>query len=131
MVGDTSFRIMPRLGEYLLLKKEQGPKATATLFPAPGPLGKGVLVQGTLWGNLILGPTARDAHNPEHMAQTTDDITGYIIKKCKDLVPSFDPRDVIHSFSGASLRVLPLRASNSTDGLSAPQAIALYRPALV
>jgi L-2-hydroxyglutarate oxidase LhgO len=105
MVGDTSFKIKPRLGEYLLLNKDQGPKANATLFPAPGPLGKGVLVQGTLWGNLILGPTARDVHNPMHMAETTDDITGYIIKKCKDLVPSFDPRDVIHAFAGACLRV--------------------------
>ena len=64
MVGDTSFTIKPRLGEYLLLHKDQGTKANATLFPAPGPLGKGVLVQGTLWGNLILGPTARDVHNP-------------------------------------------------------------------
>ena len=104
MVGDTSFKIKPRLGEYLLLSKEQGPKANATLFPAPGPLGKGVLVQGTLWGNLILGPTARDVHNPEHMATTADGITGYIIDKCKELVPSFNPRDVIHSFAGAYLR---------------------------
>ncbi len=31
------------------------------LFPCPHPVyGKGVLVQSTLWGNLILGPTARD-----------------------------------------------------------------------
>ena len=27
-----------------------------------GKYGKGVLVQKTLWGNLILGPTARDVH---------------------------------------------------------------------
>ena len=32
------------------------------LFPCPGPMGKGILVQKTLWGNLILGPTARDVH---------------------------------------------------------------------
>lgn len=39
----------------------QGHKTNATLFPTPHPVyGKGVLVQGTLWGNLILGPTARD-----------------------------------------------------------------------
>lgn len=119
MVGDTSFKIKPRLGEYLLLNKEQGPKANATLFPAPGPLGKGVLVQGTLWGNLILGPTARDVHNPEHMSQSIDDIVGYIINKCKDLVPSFDPRDVIHAFAGACLRFyiyprgLPFRLQSS------------------
>ena len=61
MVGDKSFKIKPRWGEYLLLRKEEGHKVGRTLFPTPHPvLGKGVLVQNTLWGNMILGPTARD-----------------------------------------------------------------------
>ena len=97
---------MLRLGEYLLLHKNQGPKASATLFPAPGPMGKGVLVQGTLWGNLILGPTARDVHNPEHINQTSEEITGYILRKCKELVPGFDASQVIHAFAGARAKLL-------------------------
>ena len=61
MVGDDSFTVKPRMGEYILLHKDEGHKTSATLFPCPHPVyGKGVLVQGTLWGNLILGPTARD-----------------------------------------------------------------------
>jgi len=131
MVGDDSFKIKPRcalfhrhnilgahltvlrLGEYLLLHKNQGPKASATLFPAPGPMGKGVLVQGTLWGNLILGPTARDVHNPEHINQTSEEITGYILRKCKELVPGFDASQVIHAFAGA-------RAKSDRNDWSAP-----------
>ena len=132
MVGDDSFKIKPRcalfhrhnrilgahltvlrLGEYLLLHKNQGPKASATLFPAPGPMGKGVLVQGTLWGNLILGPTARDVHNPEHINQTSEEITGYILRKCKELVPEFDASQVIHAFAGA-------RAKSDRNDWSAP-----------
>lgn len=64
-------------------------------------LGKGVLVQTTLWGNLILGPTARDTNLPEVMAETNDDIMTYILSKCKELVPTFDPKEVIHTFCGA------------------------------
>jgi hypothetical protein len=67
----------------------------------------GVLVQTTLWGNLILGPTARDMHLPEVAAETTEDILTYILGKCKQLVPSFDAKEVIHTFSGS-------RAKNST-----------------
>jgi len=74
MIGDKSFKIKPRLGEYLLLNRNQGHLARHTLFPCPGPLGKGVLVQTTLWGNLILGPTARDSHDPKHMSETIEDI---------------------------------------------------------
>ena len=66
MIGDDSFVIKPRLGDYLLLNRNQGHLTSHTIFPCPDPiLGKGVLVQTTLWGNLILGPTARDMHRPD------------------------------------------------------------------
>lgn len=66
MIGDDSFVIKPRLGDYLLLNRNQGHLTSHTIFPCPDPiLGKGVLVQTTLWGNLILGPTARDMHKPD------------------------------------------------------------------
>ena len=76
--------------------------AKQTIFPCPDPvLGKGVLVQTTLWGNLILGPTARDMHKAEASGMTTKEIQEYILSKCKHLVPSFDPKETIHSFCGA------------------------------
>ena len=119
MVGDDSFTILPRYGEYILLHKDEGHKVHHTLFPCPDPhLGKGVLVQGTLWGNLILGPTSRDSMewneatqawevNPATRDAPSRDILKYILSHCKRLVPSFDARRVIHTFSGA-------RAKNTT-----------------
>eukprot|EP01063_Lacrimia_lanifica_P020350 TRINITY_DN27682_c0_g1_i1.p1 TRINITY_DN27682_c0_g1~~TRINITY_DN27682_c0_g1_i1.p1 ORF type:complete len:693 (+),score=203.56 TRINITY_DN27682_c0_g1_i1:46-2124(+) len=102
MVGDASFNITPRLGEYLLQHKSEGKKVARTIFPAPHPVkGKGVLVQGTLWGNLILGPTARDLHDPQTVKDTPSEINRYIIDKCRDLVPSIDPAKTIHAFCGA------------------------------
>merc|ERR1712062_484558 len=35
MVGDNSFKIKPRIGDYLLLHKDQGHLAKCTLFPCP------------------------------------------------------------------------------------------------
>lgn len=107
MVGDESFTIKPRLGDYILLNKEEGYKARATLFPIPGKYGKGVLVQKTLWGNLILGPTARDVHNPEHMSMTKEEVMRSILARCRDLVPDLDVSQSIHSFAGS-------RAKSST-----------------
>jgi glycerol-3-phosphate dehydrogenase len=60
-----------------------------------------VLVQSTLWGNLILGPTARDSYLPEVMAETDEDIMTYILTKCRQLVPGFDAKEVFHSFWGS------------------------------
>lgn len=102
MIGDTSFNIKPRLGDYLLLHRDQGKLAKHTLFPCPDPiLGKGVLVQTTLWGNLILGPTARDINNPEALNMSAAEIQEYILSKCKRLVPDFDAKETIHAFCGA------------------------------
>jgi L-2-hydroxyglutarate oxidase LhgO len=102
MIGDESFKIKPRLGEYLLLHKNQGNKTNHIIFPTPDPVkGKGVLVQKTLWGNLILGPTARDTYDELTVSESLDDIMTFILKKCRELVPSFDATETIHSFSGA------------------------------
>jgi len=78
------------------------------MFPCPDPvLGKGVLVQTTLWGNLILGPTARDTYKPEARDMSDASVQEYILSKCKKLVPYFNPTETFHAFCGA-------RAKNTT-----------------
>ena len=64
-------------------------------------MGKGIVTQPTLWGNLLLGPTARDMHNKAMMAQTVPEITTELLVKCRELIPGFDARKIIHSFAGA------------------------------
>jgi glycerol-3-phosphate dehydrogenase len=79
-------------------------------------MGKGVLVQTTLWGNLILGPTAADMADPATATRSVQGIMEAILARCRDLVPSFDAGEVIHSFSG-------LRAKSSTgDWIVRPSA---------
>ena len=98
----TRFYIKPRIGDYILLNRNQGYLTHHTIFPCPDPvLGKGVLVQTTLWGNLILGPTARDMHNPEARGMSNESVQEYILSKCKKLCPYFDPKETIHAFAGA------------------------------
>lgn len=90
--------ILPTVLIFLL----QGHLAKQTLFPCPDPkLGKGVLVQTTLWGNLILGPTARDMHDPQARDMSSASIQEYILSKCKSLVPTFQASETIHAFAGA------------------------------
>ena len=58
-------------------------------------------MQTTLWGNLILGPTARDVNNPEARDMSDATVQEYILSKCKQLCPYFDPKEVFHAFCGA------------------------------
>lgn len=58
MIGDDSFTIIPRRGEYILFDKTEGHKVTSVIFQTPTPLGKGVLVTATVDGNYMIGPDA-------------------------------------------------------------------------
>lgn len=60
MIGDDSFTVHPRRGEYLVLDKECGNTVSHTIFMTPSKMGKGILVSPTVDNNLLLGPTAVD-----------------------------------------------------------------------
>ena len=54
MVGDESFSVYARRGEYLLLDKECGGTVSHTIFRCPSKMGKGILVSPTVDGNMLL-----------------------------------------------------------------------------
>ena len=70
MVGDDSFVVHPRRGEYMLLDREAGDLVSHTIFRCPSKMGKGVLVSPTVDGNLLLGPTAEDIEDKEDTSTT-------------------------------------------------------------
>lgn len=58
--GDDSFTITPRKGEFLILDKPARKHVPHILLPVPTPMSKGILVAPTIYGNVLLGPTADD-----------------------------------------------------------------------
>ncbi|MBQ7336449.1 MAG: NAD(P)/FAD-dependent oxidoreductase [Clostridia bacterium] len=72
MVGDDSFTVHPRRGEYILLDKECGTLLNHTVFRTPSKMGKGILVSPTVDGNLLTGPTSTDMDDKENKATTAE-----------------------------------------------------------
>lgn len=103
MIGDNSFAIAPRKGEYLLLDKSQGKLINKIIFQLPTDKGKGVLVAPTVDGNLLLGPNAEDVDDREDVSTTCRGIE-QVIESARKLVPGFNLREVITSFSGLRAR---------------------------
>lgn len=106
LVGDESFRIRPRRGEYMLLDKECGSLVGHTVFRCPSKMGKGVLVSPTVDGNLLLGPTAEDIDNKEDKSTTADGLA-LVSALAKNQVSGINFGKIITSFTG-------LRATGST-----------------
>lgn len=98
LVGDDTFKISGRKGEYILLDKECGGFVGHTLFFAPTKMGKGILVSGTVDGNTILGPTAENVNGGE--TDTTQEGLTDIIEKAKKMCPSVPLYFTITSFAG-------------------------------
>ena len=80
MMGDDSFHIHPRSGEYILLDKECGKIVSHTVFRTPSKMGKGILVSPTVDGNLLLGPTSTDIED-KNAKETTSEGLGKIIRE--------------------------------------------------
>ena len=72
MLGDDSFDVHPRRGEYLLFDREFGSLVSHTIFRCPSKMGKGVLVTPTVDGNLLVGPTAEDITDKEDTSTTAE-----------------------------------------------------------
>lgn len=99
MVGDDSFKIIPRAGEYMLLDKLAGSLISHTIFQVPSKEGKGILVSPTVDGNLLTGPTAGVVDSPLS-TETTSNGLSMVERLSKKSVPLVNFRQVITSFSG-------------------------------
>lgn len=72
MIGDNSFSVHPRMGEYILLDKKCGSVVSHTIFRTPTKMGKGILITPTVDGNILLGPTSVDGTDKENNKTTAD-----------------------------------------------------------
>ena len=106
LVGDDSFTVNPRRGEYMLLDKECGSHVSRTVFRCPSAMGKGILVTPTVDGNLLLGPTAENIEDKEDTATTNAGFAS-IRRQANEQVKGISFAKVITSFAG-------LRATGST-----------------
>jgi len=100
LVGDDSFAITPRKGEFFVLDKSVGPLVRHIILPVPTPISKGILVAPTVEGNLILGPTADDIQDKTD-TRTTADGMKRVAEATRKLVPALDPyRTTITQYAG-------------------------------
>ena len=103
--GYNRFTINPRRGELFVFDKLARPKVPKIVLPVPTSKGKGVLVSPTIYGNVMLGPTAEDMENRDDTS-TTDEGYEFLLEKGERLMPSLLNEEVTATYAG-------LRAASS------------------
>lgn len=140
LVGDESFEIYPRKGEFFVYELPEGQKLEHIVLPVPTKRTKGVLVFPTLDGRVVAGPTAIDLLDKDDWSVRAN-ARDEILEKAAEQFPALKGLEPIASYAGlrpagrdvnyvigsstACDRLINVAAIRST-GLSASLGIAAY-----
>jgi glycerol-3-phosphate dehydrogenase len=97
--GHTNFTVTPRRGQLIIYDKLARTLVNHVLLPVPTSKTKGVLISPTVYGNILLGPTAEDL--PDKTAtQTTADGLNMLLGKGHEILPQLLDEEVTATYSG-------------------------------
>lgn len=97
--GHDRFRITPRRGELLVYDKQARPMANKIVLPVPTAMGKGVLISPTIYGNVMLGPTAEDLTD-KSATGTSEAGFEFLLVKGEKLMPALLSEEVTAAYAG-------------------------------
>jgi glycerol-3-phosphate dehydrogenase len=97
--GHENFKVTPRRGELIVYDKLARPLVKHVLLPVPTATTKGVLISPTVYGNVLLGPTAEDL--PDKTATNTS-ANGLrsLLDKGRKILPQLLEEEVTATYAG-------------------------------
>ncbi len=99
LFGHDRFTVTPRRGELLVFDKLARPMVPLIVLPVPSKVGKGVLVSPTIYGNVMLGPTAEDLTD-KGATGTSEAGFEFLLGKGHRLMPELLDEEVTASYAG-------------------------------
>jgi glycerol-3-phosphate dehydrogenase len=99
LFGHDRFTITPRRGELLVYDKLARPLVNKIVLPVPTARGKGVLISPTIYGNVMLGPTAEDLTDRDDTGTSEEGIE-FLLDKGKKLLPHLLEEEITATYAG-------------------------------
>ncbi len=99
MAGHDGFTVTPRRGELIVFDKLSRPLVNHVVLPVPTETTKGVLVAPTVFGNVMLGPTAVDIDRKDDTSSTADGLA-YLRSLGDRLIPDLAGEEVTAVYVG-------------------------------
>jgi glycerol-3-phosphate dehydrogenase len=97
--GHDEFTIAPRRGQLIVFDKLARGLVSSIVLPVPTERTKGVLVAPTVYGNVLLGPTAEDIADPADTATTAEGLHG-LLHSGRGIVPGLVHEEVTATYAG-------------------------------
>jgi len=96
---NPEFEIHPRKGQFLVYDKSAANLVNAIILPVPTATTKGVVLTKTIFGNLLLGPTAEEQEDRSN-ARVEHDMLQGLIEKGQNMLPDLAQHPVTATYAG-------------------------------
>ena len=97
--GHEGFKVTPRRGQLIIYDKLARPLVNHVLLPVPTETTKGVLISPTVYGNVLLGPTAEDLPDKTGTNTTANGLQS-LLEKGKKILPALIEEEVTATYAG-------------------------------
>ena len=99
MLGHHDFTVTPRRGELIVYDKFARSLINHIILPVPTAKTKGVLISPTVYGNILLGPTAEDLEDKTNTA-TSEAGLAMLLEKGRAILPQLIDEEVTATYAG-------------------------------
>jgi glycerol-3-phosphate dehydrogenase len=102
MLGHATFHVTPRRGQLIIFDKLARPLVRHVILPVPTAKTKGVLISPTVYGNVLLGPTAEDLTGVDarRATETTAEGLAALLAKGRAIVPALLEEEITATYAG-------------------------------
>jgi glycerol-3-phosphate dehydrogenase len=99
LLGHDGFTVTPRRGELIVFDKLSRSLVEHIVLAVPTGTTKGVLVAPTVFGNVILGPTAQNVEDKDDTSSTSEGLA-YLRSEGKRIIPELAGYEVTAVYAG-------------------------------
>lgn len=99
LVGTSFFTMKPRKGQFVVFDKAASALTSTIILPVPTATTKGVVVCRTIFGNLIVGPTAEEQESRDDASTDRGQLEA-LIQKGIEMFPSLAQYDIAACYAG-------------------------------
>ncbi|MFJ2684305.1 NAD(P)/FAD-dependent oxidoreductase [Pseudomonas sp. NPDC087342] len=98
VLGDSSFSIHPRKGQFVVFDKAAARYLTNIILPVPNERTKGIVLTKTVYGNLLVGPTAEEQEDRVH-ARLDSDVLRQLVDAAVERIPALEGMPVTATYA--------------------------------
>ncbi|WP_457575395.1 FAD-dependent oxidoreductase [Desulfomarina sp.] len=99
VLGNSEFTIKPRKGQFVVFDMAASKLINSVILPVPSERTKGIVLFPTIFGNMMVGPTAEDQDSRDD-ASVTEDVLNMLVEKAVTMLPALAGIPVTATYAG-------------------------------